>query len=136
MPIVMRFPNLISLQGVELTDESRKPLREERDERSVMVDLASGKKKKFVKGVRRRWSIDWDNVSASSSTTIDGKGGRDEIRGIAESAGSMTFKIKDGRNPEEEYIVFIETYEEELLMRREFEDGFRYKVTLTLVEQG
>jgi len=136
MPMTFRFPNLISLQGVDLTDESRKPLREERDERSVIVDLASGKKKKFVKSVRRRWSIDWDNVSASAATTVDGKGGRDELRSIAESAGTMTFTIQDGRNSQEIYTVFIETYEEELLQRREYEDGFRYRISITLMEQG
>jgi hypothetical protein len=135
MPMIMRYPNLVSLGSVKLTDESRRPLTEERDERSVVVTLASGKKKKFVQGVWRRWDIEWENVSSDASLTVDGFGGRDEIRSLAEGAGWVTFELDDGRNAKETYTVQVETYNEEVLSRRGPE-GFRYRVSLSLSEQG
>jgi hypothetical protein len=135
MPLNMRFPNLVTLGGVELTDESRTPLQEERDERSIIVDLASGRKKKFVQGVRRRWTISWENVAANASETVDGKGGRDEMRSLSEGAGFITFVLDDGRNTQETYTVMLENYSEEVLTRRGV-GGFRYKVDMTIVEQG
>lgn len=136
MPLQMRFPNLIKLGNDELTDESRQPLQEERDERSIVVDLASGKKKKFVQSVNRRWTISWENVAAKASETVDGKAGRDEIRSIAEGAGFIAMELKDGRNATENYTVMVEDYSEETLQRRGFDGGFRYKVDITVVEQG
>ena len=131
-----RYPNLVQLNGVDLTDESRQPLQESRDERSVVVDLASGKKKKFIKGIRRKWSISWDNVAMTATDTVDGKGGRNEIRSLAQSGGSMTLVIQDGRNTPETYTVFVDNYSDELQMRRGEGDMFRYKVSIDLEEQG
>lgn len=133
--MTFRHPNLVKLGGVELTDESRMPLQEERDERSIKIDLASGRKKKFVKGVWRRWTIDWDNVSSDAEFTVDGKAGRDELRSIAEGAGYIEFVIQDGRNTAETYTVEVESYSDEVLQRRG-EGGFRYKCSITLSEQG
>lgn len=135
MALQFRYPNLVKLGNDDLTDESRQPLQEEREERSSIVELASGKKKKFVKGVYRRWTIDWDNVAANKNETVDGKGGRDEIRSIAEGAGFIHFVINDGRNSQETYTVMVDNYHEEVLQRRG-PGGFRYKVSITLVEQG
>jgi hypothetical protein len=136
MPQTFRYPNLITLAGVDLTDESRGPLSEDRDERSNYVDLASGRKKKFVKSVRRSWSVSWENVGMSADDTVDGKGARNELREIAESAGTMTFTIQDGRNDPETYTVFIEDFSSELIMRHGGEDGFRFNMSLSLIEQG
>lgn len=135
MAMRLRYPNIITIGDVKLTDESRDPLSEERDERSIIVSLASGKRKKFVQGVFRRWKVEWSNVGAHSGETVDGFGGRDEIRSIAEGAGYVTLKIQDGRNPEETYIVEVDSYQEEVLSRRG-SGGFRYRVSLSLVEQG
>jgi hypothetical protein len=135
MPLNLRYPNIVKIGNDEITDESRAPLTEDRDERSVIVDLASGKKKKFVKSVRRTWSISWDNVAANASETVDGKGGRDELRSIAEGAGFITLLIQDGRNPTETYTVHVTSYNEEVLQRRG-DGGFRYKVSIELEEQG
>lgn len=127
-------PNLVKLNNVELTDESR-TFAESRDERSIKVVLASGKKKKFVQGVWRTWSITWTNVASDSEHTVDGLGGRDEIREIAEGAGYIKLIITDGRNLSEEYMVEVESYSEDILQRRG-EGGFRYSLSLELSEQG
>lgn len=134
MAMTFRYPNLVKLGNDQLTDESRQPIQEDRDERSTMIELASGKKKKFVKGVWRSWDISWDNVAANSDLTVDGFGGRDEIRSLAEGAGLLTLVLSDGINPAETYNVYIDSYDEELLSRRGSE--FRYRVNLSLSEQG
>lgn len=136
MPQTFRYPALISLQGQILTDESRGPLQEDRDERATTVDLASGKKKKFIKSVKRKWTVSWDNVAMNAANTVDGKAGRNELRAIAESAGTMTLLIHDGRNSQESYTVFIETFNNEVVMRHGEGDQFRYKMNISLVEQG
>ncbi len=129
-----RFINLVKLNGVELTDESRAPLQEERDLRSVPIDLASGKIRKFIKGLRHKWTITWDNVGESASQTVDGKGGRNEVRAIAQIGDTMTFVIQDGRHTAETYTVFVDSYTDSVVMRRV--DCNRYTCTISLVEQG
>jgi hypothetical protein len=133
MPLTFRLPNLVMLNGVELTDENRNPLQETRDERSVVIELATGKKRKFIKSIARKWEISWDNVAESASNTIDGFAGRDEIRTIAQSGETMTLVLTDGRTSTETYTVFVDDYNEELLMRRN--GHFRYKISLSLEEQ-
>lgn len=136
MPQSFRYPNLIRLNNINLTDESREPLSESRDERSTDVELASGKIKKFIKTIAKTWDISWANVGLSASDTVDGFGGRNEIRSIAQSGGTMPFYINDGRNSAETYTVFVEGYSEEVLQRRGPGDGFRYQVTISLREQA
>lgn len=129
-----RYPNLVKLGTIELTDESRGPLSEEREERSNVVELASGRKVKFIKQINRRFSLSWDNVPEDASKTIDSKGARDEIRTLAQSETIMDFVIQDGLHPVETYSVFIEEYNEEIIIRRP--NLFRYKITLALEERG
>lgn len=135
MAYTFRYPNKITLGGAALTDESRQPVQEDRDERSVKVDLASGRKKKFVKSVCRRWSISWENVGKNADETVDGKGGRDELRSISEGAGYITLVMDGGEDGDETYTVEVDNYSEEELMRRG-PGGFRYRITLDLTEQG
>ena len=135
MPQSFRYPSLIKLNNDVLTDESRAPLSETRDERSTVVELASGKRRKFIKGVRKQWSITWDNVAMTSEFTVDGNGGRNEIRSLAQSGGELTLVIRDGRNADETYTVFVTDYKEDLVMRRPG-DLQRYNLQLGLEEVG
>jgi hypothetical protein len=134
MPMQLRYPNLVTLGGVELTDEGRQPLQEERDERSVTVDLASGKKRKFIKGVRKSWNISWEMVPMHDGLTIDGCGGRNEIRSLAQGGAPLSFTIQDSYNVTENYTVFITDYSETVQFRRG--EGSRYQISLGLEEQG
>ena len=136
MAMNFRYPNIIRLAGVNLTDESRGPLQEARDERSIEVALASGKIKKFVQQVARTWSVSWENVGMSADETIDGFGARNELRSIAEGAGAIELVIQDGRNAPETYTVYIDDYDEEIVMRQGPGQMFRYKLNLSLKERG
>lgn len=128
------YPNLVALGGQELTDEGRKPLSENREERSVTVELASGRKRKFIKSVLRTWDIQWENVPMHSGLTVDGKGARNELRSLAQSGSPLTFVYKDGHNAQETYTVFVEDYNESITFRRG--EGSRYTISLRLEEQG
>lgn len=131
-----RYPALIKLDNTTLTDESRMPLKEDRDERSSEVRLASGRIRKFIKGIRKTWDISWDNVGMSAGDTIDGFAGRNEIRSLAQTGGTLTLTIQDGRNAAEQYEVFVNNYSDEVVMRHGPGQMFRYKVTLSLIEAG
>lgn len=128
------YPNLVALGGTELTDESRNPITETRDERSSSIELASGKIRKFVKGVHRSWDIDWEYMPMDATKTVDGKGGRNELRSLAQGGSTLTFNFKDGHNPMETYTVFVKDYSEVMVIRRG--EGSRFKITLSLEEQG
>lgn len=134
MPISFIYPNLISLGGQELTDESRNAITEQRDAREVVVELASGKKRKYIKGIRKTWDIDWEYMPMDSTKTIDGKGGRNELRSQAQSGSPLQFQFKDGANPLETYTVFVKDYSEQMVLRRG--EGSRFRITLSLEEQG
>lgn len=136
MPMTFSMPNLIAIGDVELTDESREPLQTQRDERMVEIELANGAKRRYIKGVYRKWSISWSNVSSDEAFTVDGKGGRNQIsNALLGSYGSISLRIKDGIY-DDTYTVFVDSYEEELLQRRNTEEGFRYRISVTLVETG
>lgn len=117
-----------------MTDEGRKPITESRDERSVIVDLASGKKRKFIKGVKRSWQIEWEMVPMDATKTIDGHGGRNEIRSLAQGGAPLTFTFQDGHNALETYTVFVTDYNETMSFRRGY--GSRFQISLELEEQG
>lgn len=131
-----RYPALVKLNNTELTDESRGPLQESRDERAVTVDLASGRKRKFIQGIRKKWDMTWENVAIDAASTVDGKAGRNEIRVLAQTGGTLTLTIQDGVNPDEVYSVFIDSYSDDVVMRRGPGDMRRYTVNLSLVEEG
>lgn len=128
------YPSLVTLGGQELTDEGRKPITEQRDERSVDVELASGKKKKYIKGVHKTWEIEWENIPMDDTKTVDGNVARNEIRSLAQGGAPLAFQFRDGSNPIESYTVFVKDYNESMTFRRG--DGSRFRITLSLEEQG
>ncbi len=129
-----RYPAIIKIDGTTLTDESRGPLQEDRDERSVVVDLASGKKKKYIKSIKRKWTITWDNFPMNASQTVDGFAGRNEIRGIAQEGTTVQLTIQDGVNTSEIYTAYVDSYQETLTTRRV--GRYSYTASLTLLERG
>jgi hypothetical protein len=133
MPMTLRYPTLVTLGGVALTEEGRKPVPESRDERSVSKELASGKIRKYIKKSARKWTVEWELVPVSSSKTIDGKGGRDEIRALAYAQTTKVLILNDGYHSAETYTVWIDDYQEECILRRGIDS--RYRITIELTEQ-
>jgi hypothetical protein len=66
--------------------------------------------------------------------TIDGHGGRNEIRSLAQGGAPLAFTFQDGANAPENYTVFVTDYSENIAFRRG--EGSRFTITLGLEEQG
>ena len=132
---IFRYPNLVTIGGLQLTDESRQPIAEERDAREIRVELASGKIRKFTKEIRRKFSISWDMVAADAAHTIDGGASRNELRALVQGGnGPFTMTLTDGKNGTETYTVWVTGFTTNLKMRRS--DTFYYSMSLSLEEQG
>lgn len=130
----MAYETLITLNGVEFTDQGR-TFSESREERAVSVQLSSGKIKKYVMGEKHRWSISWDWLPNSASLTYDNKGARDQLRALAYTGNTYSLSLKNTVGTTDSYTVFIESYEEELVRRDTVNNEFYYKVSIELMEQ-
>jgi len=128
------LPNMVTLGGVNLTDESRSPVAIDIDQRVSEKQLASGKKIKFLLENCSKFSMSWENVASSASTTVDGCGGRDEIKALAFSGTTQTLVLHYLGGTTVSYTVFIDSYQEEIVMRRA--SALRYRISLGLEEQG
>lgn len=129
----MAYANLISLDGVELSDHGRK-FDESLDNRMVENELASGAKRRYPKAQKRKFSFTWTYVPSASASTTDGKGGRDAIRGKAYLGTSMVLVIRNSAGGSENYTVFVESYSEKLIRRNFVENEFFWDIDLELVE--
>ena len=128
------YINLMSLDGIEITDHGR-TCSENREERAVSVQLASGKIKKYVMGEKKNWTLTWTWLPGSAALTTDGFGGRDSIRALAYGSDTYTLVIRNSNGIIDTYTVFIEDYSEELVRRDLINSQFFYNVSLTLKEQ-
>jgi hypothetical protein len=129
----MAFSNLVSLGGVEFTDQGR-TFDEVWDERRVENELANGAKRRYKKASKRRFTLSWDWLPNSASQTYDGKAGRDSLRSLVYSGTELTFIYRNQSGSDETYTVFVESYSETLLRRDSFINASFYTVNLELVE--
>lgn len=134
VPLSLAYPNLVTLNNVALTDESRGPVQVERDDRSVVVQLASGRERKFIKGgIKRRFQMDWELCPQDATFAIDGNGGRDEIKALIElTIVEFPLVLKYDNLMVETYTVYVDSYSESVVNRRPKE--FRYKINFSLKE--
>ena len=132
------MPALVGCQingtNVKWTDEGREQMQESRDERSTMVTTAGGRNIKFIKAIKKKWVMNWTNVSQNQYQTIDGCWGRDEIRNFifnTNNGNSFNFVIDNGANNQtssaisagyyasvEVYNSYIDNYQETIVLRR------------------
>lgn len=130
----MPYINLFSLNGVEFTDQGR-TVSENLEQRSVNVQLASGRIKKYVMGNKKRWSVSWEWLPQDQSLTADGKGARNELKSLAFTGNTYTLLMRDSVGQTNVYVVFIEAYNESLIRRDMINNQFFYNVSLELMEQ-
>lgn len=118
------FPAAIWIDNVQLTDQGRGPVTRARDERFVGVELANGTRKRYVKAVKRTFSMSWSYIPDDSTCTIDGYAARDTIVsliGDSEDAHTLRFFYQNGKY--EEFTVFVSSYSEDLI-KRDPQSGF------------
>lgn len=130
----MAYANFMAIDGVEITDMGR-TFTKDREERSVMVELANGTMKKYIKGIKTVFNFNWEYIPNLAVDTHDGKGARDAL--IAKNDG-ITHTLALRETPggaATNYTVFVTSYTEEIL-RRDFPGGRHlYRVSMTFTEQ-
>lgn len=128
------LPALIQLDDIALTDQGRSPIEIGRDERSVSVELANGTTKKYIKSVKKTFTLSWTWLPDLASDTVDGHAARFIIKNnFGQSGTTHTLSVEDENGFTEEYIVFVDDYSETLIRRSS--GGYFWDVNLTLREQ-
>jgi hypothetical protein len=130
----MALSNLVSIGGVEFTDDGR-TYSEERDERAIPVELASGKIIKYIKAEKRTFQIGWTHLPQTSTYTSDQKGARNQLRPICYTGNTTTIIVRNAIGGSETYTVFVENYSETLLRRDPITGNLLYDVSISLREQ-
>lgn len=130
----MSLPNLISLGGVELTDQGR-TFSMSRDERSVPVQLASGVTKKYFMAVKYSFSLNWDMLPNASTKTYDLKSARDAIKTISDTQDVLTLIVRSPIGATNTYTVWVDSYSEDIVRRDYVGNTIWYNVKLDLKEQ-
>ena len=130
----MALSNLVSIGGTEFTDDGR-TFSEQRDERAVAVELASGKIVKYVKAEKRTFQLDWQMLPLTDVYTSDRKGARNDLRPICYAGNTTTLVLRNQSGSSETYTVFIENYSENIERRDPTTGNILYNVSITLKEQ-
>lgn len=136
MAINASYAKLVTLDGTELSENAR-TFTLDREERSVSVELASGKINRYVKGVKHTFTLTWDWLPSDDATTVDGRAGRNTLFTLVDASTApcrvLTVRKQDGTT--DTYTVFVDSYNEEIIRREIANQRYWYKVSLTLKEQ-
>jgi len=135
MPTSLFFPAAIEIDGSPLTDQGRAPISVTREERSTIVELASGGRKRYIKAVKHKFDMSWVWLPDTSDGTIDGGLGRQKLQQlVGESISTHTLRMYDRNAGWQEYSVFVESYIE-VLKRRDATTGTHFwDVTASFLE--
>mgnify|MGYP001594915133 CR=1 FL=1 len=99
------------------------------------VQLLSGNKRRFLKGVKQSFKLDWQFLPSKSEKTVDGQYGRDYLKSLVGNRQMLSFFIQDKPNDAgTTYTVFIESYNEDLVRRELMTGTHFYNVSLVLKE--
>jgi len=126
--------NLISLGGVELTDQGR-TFSESSELKKVDVELANGGTKRYYKAGKRKFSLNWTWAPDATAQTFDAYGARDAIRTLVYTGTSLVLIIRN--HPTDlpvTYTVLIESYSENLLRRDVVSGVYFWELSLELME--
>ena len=130
----MALPNLISLDGTEVTDQGR-TFSSTREELSVPVQLASGLTKKYFMDVKYSFSLNWTMLPNLANQTFDGKSARDFLKTISDKQDTITLIVRSPIGSSNTYTVWAESYSENIVRRDYVSNTIYYDIELTLKEQ-
>lgn len=113
----MSIIKLLSLDGVEITEQGRKYSGSESIAASD-VELDLGINKRYIKQNKKISNISFTYLPNSSTKTIDNRAARDYLKTIANKRGKVLVNIKLSPNKEtEEYYAYVTNYSENLIRR-------------------
>jgi hypothetical protein len=130
----MALSQLITIGGTIFTDQGR-TFSEDRDERAVMVELASGKLKKYIKAEKRKFTVAWTWLPLTASATSDGKEARTALRTICYNGATTTLAVKNSVGGSEQYTVFVSDYSESIIQRDPINGNIFFDIKVELLEQ-
>lgn len=130
------FPAAVWLDNKALTDQGRSPVNKQREERSVVIELANGKRKRYIKAIKHKFGMSWSWLVDKEYDTIDGGLAR---QGMAQLIGESTephlLRFYDRNGGWEEYTVFVNSYSETLTKRDPMSGTHFWEVSIELEEQ-
>jgi hypothetical protein len=129
------FPAAVWIDNVPLTDQGRAPIQVARDERYVELELADGTRKRYVKAVKRTFSIEWLWLPDHDHDTIDGNAARQKIvEMIGDSGDVHTLRFYERNGEWKEYLVFCAGYTETLTRRDPSTGSFFWDIQIEFME--
>ena len=130
----MSIVKLLSLDGVEITEHSRKYSGSESIAASD-VELDSGINKRYIKKNKKSMSLSFSYLPSLSIHTVDARVGRNYLQTLANKRGKVAVYIQLG--PEEspqQYDAYVTSYSETLIKRDVATQCAYYDVSIALEE--
>lgn len=130
----MSIVKLLSLDGVEITEHSRKYSGSESIAASD-VELDSGINKRYIKKNKKTMSLSFSYLPSLSIHTVDARVGRNYLQTLANKRGKVAVYIQLG--PEEspqQYDAYVTSYSETLIKRDVAAQCAYYDVSIALEE--
>ena len=99
------------------------------------IILLSGNSRRFIKGIKKNFTLTFTYLPSLTARTADGQYGRDYMQSLVDDRGTLDLFIQDQPNTAGlSYDVHLTSYKEDLI-RREYSTGcYYYNVNLELVE--
>lgn len=129
------FPAAIWIDNVPLTDQGRGPIVRSRDERYVSNELANGTRKRYTKAVKHTFSTSWTYLADDTLCNIDGYASREEmVKLFGDTSGDHTLRLFYKNGEYEEFTVFVNSYEEQLVRRDPQSGKFIWELSVEFEE--
>lgn len=127
--------NLLSLDGIELSDHGR-TFTQDRVDRITQIELANGNRKQYVKGIKRKFNIEWTWLPSADAQTSDTKAGRDTLRGLLLDGNTHTLIVRDmASGSTNTYTVFVDSYNETIKRRDNPNNLHYYDISVEFSQQ-
>ena len=128
------FPAAIIIDSSPLTDQGRAPVTKSRDERSVVVELANGTRKRYIKAVKYTFTTSWSWLPDAAVDTIDGYAARQDMAELFNNGDTHLLQFYDRNAGWVEHTVFVASYDENLIRRDASTGGHFWNVTVSFEE--
>jgi hypothetical protein len=127
----------LMLNGFDVTDHGRQTSFTVKQMGVKSVQSASGFKRNYFPSNTTKVSMssNWKMMPDSSSFTTDGRSGRKDMKALASSRSAIVLYVKkpDGSGYAV-YNTFVNKYDEKLVMRRNFDGGVLYDISMEFTE--
>lgn len=132
-PRTFAKPSLMEWAGNKISDHNRSELQVDVERIEEAVRMANGTRRTYIIADKRTFSVSWEDLPHSSSFTVDGFWGKNEIENWYNTVpGSFALRLQFGDGTEKTYTVMMTEFSAEL-SKRGFYDFWNVSVELTEV---